>query len=367
MDITNFNLEKWYVKYEFSSKYNLSASGITPLSLKELEIEKDFWDTPLGYSPVRGNSELLEALANIYSVSPEEIMVTNGAIEAIFLAQMALLDKGDKVITVKPVYPALYQIAQDIGAEIIEWKLEFSEAFQPDTEKLEKLLQIHQPKMLIINFPHNPTGKSLSEKQLSEICFLAEKYNCLLLSDEIYKDLSYAQPVKNACQLLPESAISISSLSKSYGLPGLRIGWMVCNRDIISKCANLRHYTSLCNNLTGEIFATSALKNYEIITKNSVEHARGNFKILQSRLEKWRLEFAIDYIEPDSGVMVFVKMNNFNDTEQFCIDFENKTSILLLPGNKYGAEYARFFRLGFGGKTDELIYCLEKLEIFLQK
>jgi aspartate/methionine/tyrosine aminotransferase len=365
MDITYFALEKWYTKYEFSSKYNLSASGIRPLTLNELGIDDGYREMPLGYTPAAGNRDLITILAEKYSAGQEEIMVTNGAIEALFLAQMALIRKGDKVITIMPVYPALYQVAADLGAEIIEWKLEFSEGFQPDTTRLEKLLETYRPRMLVINFPHNPTGVCLAPEQLQEICRLARKFNCFLLSDEIYNEMSYSEPQQSAFSLYPEGAISISSLSKAFGLPGLRTGWLAANREIIEKCLNLRHYTSLCNNYLGEAFAVKALKNSGKITGNSLKHAFSNYLVLKEKLSPWQNEFDLDFVEPQAGVIIFIKLNRLKDTEDFCVEFEKETGILLLPGNKYGPEYSGFFRLGFGGKQDELIFCLARLENFL--
>lgn len=367
MKITNFNLEKWYVKYEFSTKYNLSASGIKTLKLNDLNLNSEYSDLPLTYSPGQGNSELINIIAQTNSVSPESVLITNGAIEAIFLTQLALLDKGDKVITIKPAYPALYQIAGDIGAEIIEWQLKFEQDFQPDLETLEELMKTHRPKMLIINFPHNPTGICLNTQQNEKICSLAREYNCYLLSDEIYKGLSFAEPVSNAFALYPEKAVTISSLSKAYGLPGLRIGWMLASPETIEKCLNLRHYTTLCVNMLGELFAVKALKDSEKILRNSISHAQKNYHLLQQKSEGWKEKFKLEYIQPQGGVMVFVRMNNLSDTEDFCIEFEKESSILLLPGNKYAKEYQQFFRLGYGGDTEEFIFCLDKLEKFLEQ
>lgn len=369
MKITNFDLERWYVKYEFSSKYNLSTSGIRPLNLKNLDVDDSFKGITLTYSPANGKQELVEIIAKINNVNPGNILVTNGAIEAIFLSQMFLINPGDKVIAVKPTYPALYQVAEDLGAEIIDWNLEFSKNFKPDLEKLKILFETHQPKMLVINFPNNPTGTKISTEELKQICLLCEKHNTFLLSDEVYKGINNREEQENNIESafnIYNKSISINSLSKIYGFPGLRIGWMIADEAIIDRCMNLRHYTSLCNNVLGEIFAVNILKNKEKYIQDSNVHAKDNLSILLPKLEKWKSEFNLDYVIPESGVMLFIKMNALENTEQFCVDFEKETSILLLPGNKYGRNYKQFFRLGFGGNTESLIYCLDKLELFLQ-
>ncbi|MBC7474122.1 MAG: pyridoxal phosphate-dependent aminotransferase [Candidatus Sericytochromatia bacterium] len=370
MKITNFDLEKWYVKYEFSSKYNLSASGIKPNNLSYLNLDDNYKNIPLTYSPANGNAELIKIISEMNNVSMQEVLVTNGAIEAIFLAQMAIMNKGDKLITVKPTYPALYQVAQDLGVEVIDWKLDFKNSFIPNLTELEDLIIGHKPKLLVINFPNNPTGATIKLEDLEEICFMCEKYNCYLLSDEIYKNLSINDNSKseqiNAYKFY-EKSISINSLSKAYGFAGLRIGWMIADPDIIEKCTNLRHYTSLCNNTLGEHFAINILNNSEKYLDESNNHAKKNYAILEKKLALWNKRFKIKYVKPEAGVMVFIKMPQVSDTEDFCVKFEEKTGILLLPGNKYGQDYKNFFRMGFGGETHDLIYCLDKLELFLSK
>ncbi len=370
VQITNFDLEKWYVKYEFSSKYNLSASGIKPNNLSYTSPDDNYKSIPITYSPANGNAELIKIISEMNNVSTQEVLMTNGAIEAIFLTQMALMNKGDKLITVKPTYPALYQVAQDLGVEVIDWKLDFKNNFIPNLVDLENLVISHKPKLLIINFPNNPTGTTISLDQLEKICFMCEKYNCYLLSDEIYKNLSINDNSKNEeinAYKFYKKSISINSLSKAYGFAGLRIGWMIANPDIIEICTNLRHYTSLCNNALGEHFAINILNNSEKYINESNDHAKKNYGILEKKLSLWNKKFKLEYVEPKAGVMIFVKIPQIKDTEDFCVRFESKTGILLLPGNKYGQDYKQFFRMGFGGKTDDLIYCLDKLEIFLSE
>ncbi len=367
MEITPFELEAWYTKYEFTSKYNLSASGIKPLSINDLNVPADFMSIPLGYLPVTGSTELKEKISQIYNSSPEEILITNGAIEAIFLIQMALINPGDKVITLKPVYPALYQVAKDIGAEIIEWKLEYEDSFKPDIGRLKKLMEKYQPKLLIINFPNNPTSITINQEQTEDIILLARQNNCYLVADEIYHELSYKKTFSPVFKSYHERGISISSLSKAYGLPGLRIGWIIAEKEIIKKCLNLRLYTTLCSNFTGEKIATIILKERNEILESNLEHAKHNFQLISPFLEKWKNDSLIDYVEPQAGVMIFIKLNNVQNTEPFCIEFEKEYSILLLPGIKYGNEYKQFFRLGFGGEPNQLLYCMEKLEQFLYK
>lgn len=362
MKITKFVLEQWYVEYEFKSKYNLSASGIKTLKYNQLGNLDYLDETNITYSPAQGNEHLVNIIAEMNKIDNSNILITNGAIEALFLAQISLFEKGDNVIVVKPTYPALYQIAEDIGANIIDWDLEFDNNFIPDLNKLESMMEKHQPKALIINFPNNPTGANLNSNQKSKIIEICKKYNCYLISDEVYSKLDLK---KQSYFPYYDKKITIDSLSKGYGLPGLRIGWVIAEEQLIKKMQNLRHYTTLCNNVISEKIAFNVLNKSDAYISNNLELLEKNKEIALETLNYLKSENKIDYIEPDSGLMIFIKLKNIDDSEKFCIDFEDKTSILLLPGNKYGDKYKNFFRLGFGIDTDNLKFCLEELKNYM--
>lgn len=363
MEITNFNLEKWYVEYEFKSKYNLSASGIKPLNLNQIINNiTDLNDTVLTYSPAQGNESLIEVIAKQNNVDKSKVLITNGAIEALFLTQISLFNKNDNIIVVKPTYPALYQIAEDIGANIIDWDLDFNKEFEPDLNTLETLIQKHNPKAVIINFPNNPTGSNLNKEQKKQIIDICKNNNCYLISDEVY---SHLDTLKNTTYEEYNKKITIDSLSKTYGLAGVRIGWVIAEKDLITKMMNLRHYTTLCNNVISEKIALYILNNSESYISENLNLLQKNRDLTFKYLDEIKNSGKIDYIKPKSGLMIFVKLNINQDAELFCKNFEEKTSILLLPGNKYSSKYKDFFRLGFGINTETLEYCLKELKKYL--
>ena len=364
MEITKFYLEKWYVEYEFKSKYNLSASGIRPLKLNQLENLDDFFNTKITYSPANGSDKLLTVLAENNGFDKSQILVTNGAIEALFLIQLLLFERGDNVIVVKPSYPALYQIAENMGANIIDWELDFDQNFSPDFLQLKNLMEEYKPKALIINFPNNPTGAKLDNLQKSEIIEICKEYDTFLISDEVYSQLDLDS--KFDYPDYPKK-ITVNSLSKTFGLAGLRIGWVIASSQIIEDLMNIRHYTTLCNNVISESIAVNVLKNKEIYIKENLNLLEHNRDIAYSYLDKLQNSEKIKYIKPSAGLMVFVRLENTSDSEKFCRDFEKATEILLLPGNKYGVKYSNYFRLGFGIDTNDLIYCLDKFHQFLLK
>lgn len=353
MKIKKFNIEKWYLKYEFSSKYNLSASGISPsiFSDKNKEIINNIYEFP--YSEAQGKKELRELLGNIYNVKSENILITNGAIESLFLLQTILAEKNMNIICLKPTYNALFQIFESLGVNIIDWEIKYENNFRPDFENLEYLIKKYKSEYIIVNFPNNPTGIDLNQNEYDKLEELSLKYNIKIISDEVYKDLS-----DNNNYNWNKNKIIVSSLSKAYGLAGIRVGWIIADKKIIEKILNLRHYTTLCNNVFSENFAIEVLKNknYYLNLANNIR--KGNYNILLENK-------CFDFIKPDSGITVFVKLDF--DSEKFCIEFEKEESILLLPGNKYNKNYGNFFRLGFGMEKNKLIYCLSKLKDFIFK
>jgi aspartate/methionine/tyrosine aminotransferase len=355
MRIKTFDIEKWYSKYEFSSKYNLSTSGISPSFFfdKNKEIINNIKIYEFPYSEGQGNKELRDLLSHIYNVKSENILITNGAIESLFLLQTVLSEKNINIICLKPTYNALFQIFESFGVNIINWEIKYENNFRPDFENLEFLIKKYKISYIIINFPNNPTGIDLNKDELNKLEEISFKYKLKIISDEVYKDLS-----NNINYYWNKNRIIISSLSKAYGLPGIRIGWIISESKLIKKLLNAKHYTTLCNNYLSEHIAIEVLKNreYYLNLSNKIRKENYNFLLKNSFFK---------FIPPDSGLTVFGKLDF--DSEKFCEEFQKKESILLLPGNKYGKSYKNFFRLGFGIEKNKLIYCLSKLKEFIFK
>lgn len=360
MKFKNFNLEKWYVKYEFSSKYNLSASGVYPLELSYFDLN----NLSLSYSEAQGNYELRKLISDFENTSDENILITNGAIEALFLVQLNLFNPNDNIIVIKPTYPAIYQIAKDIGVNIIDLKLKIENNFNLDLEQIESLSEICKPKAIIINYPNNPTGKDITEEELLKLIEIARKNDSYIISDEVY---SLFREKKIDITNYYDKSIVINSMSKVFRIPGSRIGWIKSNKEIILELMNLRHYTTLCNNILGEQIAQQAILNRDKILKSSQEISKKHKEITLDYLQPLKEQGLIDFIIPDIGVMIFIKLNFVDDAEKFCEKFEKETSILLLPANKYNKKYKNFIRLGFGIEEDKLKYCLEKFIDFINK
>ena len=245
--IEPFQLERWMTKYEVNVKWDIAESGIYPMSVREIlnllppeeratELDR-LLDLRLGYSEACGSAELRGLIAAAYeNTSPDEILITTGAIEANFLLFNELLSAGDRIVVVSPAYQQLHSLAKAIGCEVALWKLRDDEGFRFDLGDL-RALATPGTRMIVVNTPHNPTGSMLSEQQLREIYALAEELDAWVLNDEAYRWLDLpgspllAPPMRN----LGPRAISTGTFSKPFGLPGLRIGCIAAPPEVVRR------------------------------------------------------------------------------------------------------------------------------------
>jgi aspartate/methionine/tyrosine aminotransferase len=245
--IESFALERWMTAHELSASYDIAESGILPLSTNDLlafaepkerqAILKGLLDTPLGYSEASGSLELRTTLANTYrDCGPENVLVTTGAIEANFLLFNVLLDPGDHVLAVNPAYQQLNSVTRAVGAEVSLWRIR-PESYRYDLDQLERLMT-PRTRLIVVNTPHNPTGAMLSEEELGRVYGLAESVGAWVLCDEAYRWLEVpgGDPFAPPAFDYGSGAISVGTISKPFGLPGLRIGWMAAPAEIVTEC-----------------------------------------------------------------------------------------------------------------------------------
>ncbi len=367
MKIRSFELERYFAKYEFTSKYLLSSSDCEPLSLHEVLQMADaethyLWENlQLGYTESTGHPKLKEEIAKLYtSVSTSDINVMVPE-EGIFVAMNCILEKGDHIISTFPGYQSLYEIANSIGCEVSKWIPENNSGWQFTIEKLKSLVQ-KNTKLIVINFPHNPTGSTISEKELNEIIEICRQNNIFLFSDEMYRFLEY-----NSKNRLPsvsdsyENAISLFGLSKSFSLPGLRMGWLTSkNKKLMQSIASFKDYTTICNNAPGEILAIIALRNKEKIFKQNLKIISENLNLLNSFFAKYNTMFK--WHAPKAGSIAFPELKLEIGILHFCTDLVEQKSVMLLPSSVYNFP-GNGFRIGFARKN--MKEALEKLEEFV--
>lgn len=353
-------LEYWLRDYYFNAQYDLSSSGVEDFSLKELQQHigldlHQFDDMYFHDSPALGSEELRSALAQHYGQTANSVMVGNGSSEIIFLLMHALFSAGDEIIVVDPCYPALRQVAASIGCQIKDWSLSYDNQFEPDLNTLAELLT-DKTKAVIINFPHNPTGASLTHQQQKDLVELLQKKDAYLIWDAVFADMQYGEAMLDFHKLY-EKTISLGTLSKAYGLPGMRVGWAFAPQEVLDKSVHWRDYTSICLSPLIEGIATHVLQNAQTLIDIRYQQAQRNIETVQSWANQHQEQ--ISWIAPKGGVSTFPRFNQIKDVTHFCRELINEQGVLLAPGECFG--YPQHVRLGLGGNSSKLQQGLDIL------
>ncbi|MFB0559786.1 MAG: aminotransferase class I/II-fold pyridoxal phosphate-dependent enzyme [Candidatus Lokiarchaeia archaeon] len=362
--IEPFGIERWFTKYEYEVEINIAESGIQPFTLFEILKmgDEDLSKTKLGYIESGGSQELRELASQIYLEKElENILITTGGLEANFLTYSVLIQEGDEVIVEFPNYQQLQSVPRFFGAKIIPWKLREKNNYVPDLDELNELIG-SKTKMIVINHPHNPTGSIIDNKILSDICEIAEENNAYVLSDEVYLDLKPERYILDPACDISSNAISVQSFSKSYSLPGSRIGWIAAAKEIIEKCHEFREYVTLCSNVLGEKLAIIALKNRDKIMERNKQIMNKNFKIVENWINKHE---EIIWIKPRAGVVAFPRYSFPLNSIELCKRLAEEEKVLIIPGRLFGDQDTEYhFRLGFGYETEKLEKGLDIIDRF---
>ncbi len=366
MKLKPFRLEQFFAQYEFTAPYLLCCSDCESLSVGDLlKLEQNapeelssLW---LGYTESLGSPELRTLIASLYqNISSGQILVHAGAEEAIFNFMNVVLETGDHIIIHTPYYQSLGEVARSIGAKVTEWQGDPNRAWELDLQFLEENVT-DRTKVVVVNFPHNPTGYLPNPEFIHELSNLSDKLGFLVFSDEVYRGLEY-DPAERlpAFADINERAISLGVMSKAYGLAGLRIGWVATrNKELFGALAAFKDYTTICNSAPSEYLATLALRHRHSIIERNLGIIRRNLSMLTSFFSRHQDLFV--WHEPKAGPIAFPRYLG-GSVEQFCDELVRHAGVLLLPGTLYGGEYD-CFRIGFG--RSNLPECLPKLEQFL--
>jgi aspartate/methionine/tyrosine aminotransferase len=366
MQISPFKLERYFAKYEFSTDYLLCSSDCESMTIGELlDFEpngaREFAEQWLGYTESAGGSGLRNEICRLYeSVEPEEVLVHTGAEEAIFLFMHATLQAGDHVVVHWPCYQSLIEVALSIGCEISRWMAREDNGWALDVTELETLLRPNT-KAIILNTPHNPTGYLMSRGEFEAVSAIARQAGLLLFSDEVYRESEYKAEdrLPAACDL-GEHAVSLGVMSKTYGLAGLRIGWVAThNQSIYSRMGSLKDYTTICNSAPSEYLAIVGLRNRQRLIDRNLGIIKSNLQLVEAFMERHSDEFS--WIRPRAGSMAFPRYLG-GSVEAFCDKLVREAGVLLLPGSVYD-EHENHFRLGLGRKN--LPEALARLEDFI--
>jgi aspartate/methionine/tyrosine aminotransferase len=366
MNLPPFKLERYFAKYEFHTEYLLCTSDSESMSIADLlALEKGaaekFQQVWLGYTESQGSPALRAEIGKLYeTIQPDEILVHSGAEEAIFLFMFAAFKEYDHVIVHSPGYQSLAEVARAAGCDVSPWAAREENGWALDLDELRHLMRTNT-KAIIINTPHNPTGYLMSRVDYEAVHKFAREKELLLFSDEVYRESEYdpATRLPAACDI-GDHAISLGVTSKTYGLAGLRIGWVATkNKKIYEKMTSLKDYTTICNSAPSEFLAEIAMRNRQKLAERNVGIIQDNLKIIDNLFARYSKLFS--WVRPRAGSMAFPRLLKGN-VENFCDELVKKAGVLLLPGSMYD-DSRNHFRLGLGRKN--LPQAVEKLEEFL--
>jgi aspartate/methionine/tyrosine aminotransferase len=368
MKLPPFKLERYFARYEFNTEYLLCSSDCESMSIAELlamekgAVEK-FQQVWLGYTESQGSPALRAEICKLYeTIQPEEILVHTGAEEAIFLFMFAAFKEYEHVIIHSPGYQSLAEVARATGCDVSPWLAREENRWALDLDELRHLMRTNT-KAIIINTPHNPTGYLMSRGDYEAVHQFAQENKLLLFSDEVYRESEYdpAARLSAACDF-GDHAISLGVTSKTYGLAGLRIGWIATkNNKIYEKLASLKDYTTICNSAPSEFLAEVAMRNRAKLVERNLGIIKRNLEVMDDFFARHADSFA--WIRPRAGSMAFPRYLG-GDVENFCDELVTKAGVLLLPGSIYD-DSGSHFRLGLGRKN--LPQAVERLEEFLSK
>jgi aspartate/methionine/tyrosine aminotransferase len=368
MKLADFKLERYFAQYEFKVQYLLCSSDCQSLTIGDLltleagaaERFQQHW---LGYTESPGSPTLRQEITRIYtSIAPDEVLVHSGAEEAIFLFMHAVLNPGDHVIVHSPCYQSLAEVARSLGSQVTAWAGREETGWALDLAELERLIRPNT-RVIVVNMPHNPTGYIMPLADFEQLHHLAREQDITVFSDEVYRESEYdlTDRLPAACDV-NDQAVSLGVVSKTYGLPGLRIGWLAThNRAILNQVAALKDYTTICNSAPSEFLAEVGLRQRQALIDRNVGLITRNLAVLDAFFARQTNTFV--WQRPKAGPIAFPRLLG-EDIEAFCHNLVTQAGVLLLPGTMYN-DSGNHFRIGFGRAN--LPEAVSRLEEYLHR
>jgi len=365
MSFQPFVMERWQSTWENRVRYNISESGVDPLTSAELLAMTSGaaspLDLPLGYPQSNGTDPLRAAIAALYpGASPAQVLVTSGSAEANYINCWRLVEPGDRVAIVTPAYMQTWGLAKTFGASVQAIPLRESLGWQPDPADIDAAIT-KGTKLVVVTNPSNPTGAVLKEELMDRIAERADAAGSWLLADEVYQGSERVGPVTPSFWDRAEKVIVVNGLSKAYGLPGLRIGWAVAPADHVEELWSRKDYTTIGPTVMSDALARLALQ--PAVRARIFERTRGIIRSNWALVEKWlqseKAEFT--WRAPDAGAIVWVKYRSGIASAALAETLRVGHDVLLVPGEQFGME--GYIRIGFGSPPKDLLPALERVAL----
>lgn len=380
--------------HETTAKYNIAETCAASISINDLlELSENkaqtaeavnVSDRKLTYGQIRGDDQLRQNLASLYSarasgMTPDNILITNGAIVANFLVLYSLVGPGDHVICQYPTYEQLYQVPASLGAEVSLWKMDPKNKFKLDIEQLKSMTK-ENTKLLVLNNPNNPTGQIIPKPQLEEILEFAQEKNMIVMCDEVYRPIFHS--IMPSDDDFPPSTINLGydkvvvtgSFSKAYSMAGIRTGWIASkNKEIIETIAEKRHYTTINVSLLDQAVAAEVVSDrcvHALLGRN-ISLAKKNLEVLSNFIDEHN--WACSWVKPVAGTTALIRFHKMGkpiDDVAFCEKLQEKYGVMFVPASRCfgnGTDFKGHVRAGFVCEHEVLKAGLDELRKFMEE
>jgi hypothetical protein len=365
MKVRPFEMERWQSVWENRVELNISESGVKPMTLEELVDDpvtlRRVLATPLGYPQTNGSEETRAGVAALYPGScAENVLLTNGGSEANYVSTWALVEPGDEVIFVSPNYMQITGVAQAFGALVKPLWLREELGWTPDVDELRRLLT-PKTKLIAICNPNNPTGSVFGEPTIEAVCRAASEVGAWVLSDEIYRGAEQNGVTTATFWGRYERVLCTAGFSKAYGLPGLRIGWVVGPAEVVDKIWGYHDYTSISPSMLSDRLAALVLEpqRHARVWERTREIIRRHYPVLRRWHE--RHADALSHVAPAAGAIAWFALRGpaaGRSTAEFAETLRQK-GVLLVPGEQF--DMPGYLRIGFGYDAEKLQMALVRL------
>lgn len=368
MKIEVFKMERMQSLWENLVDYNLSESGVHPLTLKELlsaEELQQLTEVELGYTQTNGTPPLRQQIARLYpGLDPEDIMVTAGSSEANFLLMWSLIEPGDKVVFELPNYLQMWGLTRAFGARVEPLWLKEELGWQPDPAEIDRVIT-PGTKLVILTNPNNPTGSILKPGIRQQIIERVKEVGAWLIADEVYRGAERNEEETPSFYGQIEKVAVVGGLSKAYGLPGLRLGWLAGPAELVQKVWTYHDYTTISVSALTDHLATRALEPTRRL--QLLNRTRNIIKTNLPILEKWLQSFdgLFNYQPPQAGAILFTAYKYKINSTQLVEKLLKEKNVLLVPGDHF--ELDHHLRLGYGSPPDYLQTALDRITKFLKE
>jgi hypothetical protein len=362
MKLETFKMERMQSTWENVVDHNLSESGVHPLTLREFlspeEIE-GLAGTPLGYTQSNGTEELRERIRALYpGIGPGGVLATAGSSEANFLLMWSLIEPGDEVVFEVPNYMQMWGLARGFGAKVKPLRLREELGWQPDPDELAKLVT-PKTKLIIVTNPNNPTGAVLSAESMAAIVARADKAGAWIVADEVYQGAELSGVRTRSFFGMYDKVLAVNGLSKAYGLPGLRIGWIAGPDEVIARTWPYHDYTTISPSALSDRLAATVLApaNRERILARTRGILNANFPVLDRWLKAQDGLFS--YRPPEAGAICYARYDLRMNSTELVEKLIREKSVLLVPGDHF--EMDGYLRFGYGPEEGYLLTALDRV------